>query len=103
MQIPGNTWQVVDGWASDIGGGGTGNHLVVYHVGHNQEIYQWNGGYGWNPINCRGKAIAVRPEGDLWFTGTEKGVFRRDRSTGAVQEYGDMRGTDIAVGNDGVP
>jgi hypothetical protein len=103
MAIPGDAWQVVDGWAVDIAVGGLGLDLVVYHTGHDQEIYQWNGSYGWIPVNCRGKAIAAGPEGDLWFTGLEKGVFRRDRTTGAVREYGDMRGTDIGVGKDGVP
>src|SRR5439155_20961666 len=86
MAVPGNTWQFVEGWASDIGAGGTGANLVVYHVGHDQNIYHWNGSFGWIPINCRGKAIAVGPYGDLWFTGLEKGVFRRDRLTGSIKE-----------------
>src|SRR5437899_6232780 len=103
MAIPGNTWQFVEGWASDIGAGGTGANLVVYHVGHDQNIYHWNGSFGWIPINCRGKAIAVGPDGDLWFTGLEKGVFRRDRLTGSIKEYGDARGMDIGVGKDSIP
>src|SRR2546430_5185396 len=54
-----DTWQVVDGWAADIAVGGTGANLAVFHVGHNQQIYQWNGSFGWLPINCSGKAISV--------------------------------------------
>lgn len=101
MTIPGSGWQQLDGWASDIAAGGIGNNLIVYHIGSNKEIYQWNGSYGWRPMYCRGKTIAVGPDGDLWFIGLDTGVFRRDRSTGKILEYGNARGTDISVGRDG--
>lgn len=103
MTIPGEAWQFIDGWAMDIGVGGTGGNVVVYHVGTNYDLYQWNGSLGWQPLNCRGKAIAVGPEGDLWFTGLEKGVFRRTRADGQINEYGNARGTDIGVDKNGVP
>jgi hypothetical protein len=103
MAVPGYTWQVIDGWAIDIGVGGTGNYLAVYHAGTDQHIYQWDGKYGWKAIDCKGKAIAVGPDGALWFTGIEKGVFRRDGLSGQIREYGNARATDIGVDKNGVP
>src|SRR5688572_12727918 len=103
MAIPGATWQVIDGWASDIAAGGTGNFLAVYHIGTDQEIYQWDGKLSWKRANCRGRSIAVGPDGDLWFTGLEKGVFRRSLLTSEIREYGNARGTDIGIDKDGVP
>ena len=94
VQVPGNSWQGVPGWAKDIGVGADG---TVYCIGDKQGIFRWNG-TSWDGVDGSGIAVAVGPNGIPWVVGSDGKIYRR---RGNSWENLGGRATDIGVGVNG--
>ncbi|GEM_PF-1254773 len=94
-----SSWHKWPGSATDIAVGANGDTWMVSISRHNYALYKWNGN-GWTKSNAENAmAVAVAPDGTVWYVDRENNIYTGNGTTWRKIEHQSAR--DIAVGGDG--